>query len=225
MSVSVEALSAQLGGKPPVLNFADTFNRADQPFFVGTLWSPLMSQGMLASGNNLAANCNVGGAQLTFTNPANVPNAWFMPTPISWNIAIARNQFCQVLVSAYNLGAGAQVTCGPGVWANLQGGLGTIGYYLRLENIAGVLNVRVAYGFSPITSFGANPINVGDVIRIEARNQGAQNQVLLLQNGVVIQTVNDNSGSRPTGGVYGIAWESGSVGGSCSFQNFSAGVL
>jgi len=223
MSVSVEALSAQLGGKPPVLNFADTFNRADQPFFVGTLWTPIMSQGMLATGSNLAANCNVGASQLTLTNPLAVPNAWFMPTPISWNIAITRNQFAEIKVSGFNLAA--QQTCGPGVWANLQGGLATIGYYLRLETVAGALNFRVTYGFSPLTTFGLNPINVGDVIRIEARNQGAQNQILAIVNGVTIQTINDNSANRPTSGVYGIAWESGGAGGSASFQNFSAGVL
>src|SRR5262249_54069541 len=146
--VIVKSFSAAGAGAKPILTFQDTFNRADQPFFVGNLWSPLMSSGMLASGNNLAANCNVGGAQLTLTNPANVPNAWFMPTPVSWNAVIARNQFAQMKVSAYNLAGAANATCGPGVWGNLQGSLAVIGYYLRLENIANVLNVRVAYGFS-----------------------------------------------------------------------------
>lgn len=227
--MSVEVINEQ-GGSPPTLGFVDSFNRPDEPFFVGNNWYPVYSQGSTYTGPNLAGAVGVGAAQLTFTqNNGLVANCCFIPRLVSTNKIVGRNQFSQLRVSAYNL-AGPLVTAGPGVWLNPQGPLQTIGYYLRLESIAGVLNVRGIYGFAPLTGiFAGNPfpIAVGDTIRIEARDNGASNQIKLIVNGSTLETANDATANRPraSSGIYGIVWESGTVGGTASFQNFLGGVL
>jgi len=211
-----------------VLNFSDSFARPDEPFFVGDNWYPVMSQGMAGTGTNVAANVNVAANQLVLTTPAAVPNIVFIPRLVSTNLIVGTNQFSQIKVNSYNLAA--QLNGGPGVWFNPQASLATIGYYLRLSTNAGNLLCKIIYGFSPLTTpAGATDqtISVGDTIRIEARDNGASNEVKIIVNSVTLQTITDNSANRPRAinGIYGLAFESGGGGGSAGFQNYSGGVL
>jgi hypothetical protein len=227
--MTVEVINMQGGGgSAPVLNFSDSFQRPDEPFYVGDNWYPVMSQGMLATGSNIAANTNIAANNLVLTTPAAVPNAVFIPRLVSTNKIVGRNQFSQIKVTAYNVAA--QLNAGQGVWFNPQASLAIIGYYLRLSSNAGNVQAKIVYGFSPITTpAGATDqvIAIGDTIRIEARDNGASNEVKIIVNAVTIQTITDASANRPRAinGIYGIAFESGSGGGSASFQNYSGGVL
>lgn len=225
--MSVEVINEQSGGRS-VLNFSDSFNRPDEPFFIGDNWLICYTQECTYSGANLAAAINVIAPNLVINqNNGLIAGIWAIPRLVTMNKIIGRNQFAQFRISAFNLALGVDLTIGPGVWANPQGSSAQGGYYIRLQNNAGALLARLAHGFNPITSLLVNtqPV-VGDTIRIEARAGVGQNEVKYILNGVLDTTWNDNSATRPNAnGMYGIAWQSGTVGGSGSFQNFSGGVL
>lgn len=232
MSVVIEYLQNGAGGPAPVLSFSDSFNRADQPFYVGDQWAitPLPNSTVL--GPNIAGGINVAGSQLNLSiissNGQNQTMLW--PIPLTWNLLFSLPQFAQATMSADNSGGAIFAFNGPAAMVNVN--LGT-GYFIE-TNSTGISNsvgryIVASIGVGTINSNGnlGFPFAIGDVLRIEVRpNTPAANQTTIktFKNGVQ-QSSDIDAVSHLSFGVFGIYDAFVSSGITQSWQNFSGGSL
>lgn len=234
---SVEVVNEQgsRGGNP--LNgtyFADSFNRADQPFFTGDKWYTVYSgesgfvgvqvEAMInVAANNLVLNNNAGGGGTVFV--------YMIPIPLNYYNLFTFAQFSEAEFRGDTAVGALQSQLGPCVFANVNSDVAVEGsemygattffdgvnktFYAARGNI-GAVNVQP--GTAPI-------INVGDVLRIECTPSASSNRVVLKLNGVTQVDVNDNNVNRPRFGMPGFNFGFQSNGVSSSWRNFKCGVL
>lgn len=220
------------GGTQPVTSFADSFNRTDQPFYLGNLWLPVFASqaggGIVAS--NLAAAVNVAGSAANFSTATNLnrSDAAFIPYPVDWPVvdkissAPGRGQFAQFTVTTWTVGGNPSK---PGLICYGNMNLGVC-YFAAVEPTQH-LSVRNSVDLDSATIIGSllSPISMGDTVRMEVRTDGVLNNTIILKvNGTVVQTVTDPITDVVPGGVFGIGWY-GANNASTSVTNFSAGIL
>jgi hypothetical protein len=242
--MTVEVIRMQGGAVRNPLNgayFADDFQRADQPFFVGDKWYSPMYTGISngATGAQVEAWVNVGGApgqlNLTTTAGSGKVGLLLMPVPMDYYQVSTHSQFAEMkLIADNSVGAnfannGPMVACQPNTDV---AAIRTVCYSL-LTFMQGVFpaNVGLYLGNDSSTSTllagGAaiGGIALNDTLRVEVDFGVASNTVRVYINSVLRVTVTDNNAARPTFGMPGICFPFTSNGITQSWQNFKCGTL
>lgn len=234
--MTVEIISMQ-GGSPPTTSFADSFQRADQPFFVGDSWYPIIDQSTSGgfSGAQIAASINVsGGTQLLLGNTAalntNALQMMFIPRPVYPPAIINHSQRATVKFNSRSGAAGTiDARAGLIVLANTnQTGVNGECYALTIAQAGpDVLTLRRGVIFTASVPAGwANIVVVpGDTFTLEAILGVASNTINVYLNGVLNQSIVDADASRPRAGMYGMCYVGFNNNQTLGFQNFSARVV
>jgi hypothetical protein len=209
--------------------YSETFNRADQPFFLGTNWNTQVAQSSNIAGVDIAAGVNVGAGFATIGGAAALAPRLLM-TPcfvdrqrITSLSNISRGEFSQFTVK--NVVAGISGDIGLMVYNPSPNDSNC--YMLLLGTSTGIARLFRDIG-GGATQLVANALTyvVNDVIRLEITPGVASNELRSYKNGVLQNTFTDNNALRPTGGgLYGLAWFSNGPGGSLSFGDYSGGLI
>lgn len=213
----------------PVTQFADSFARVDQPFYIGDDWATIITGSDTVSGVDFAANVNVNANQLVFGDGggANFNGITAIAYPATINVPIVRTKsltrgvFAQATLSAKVAG----VDCSAGLMVMGNPNKETC-YWLNFPSNVGFCQVKRSVGGSSITlTTPAFNYTVGKVYRIEFTFAVAQNTIKSFEDGVLVDTTIDNTvGRLSAGGLYGFAY-AGSFTGQIGFTNFSGGLL
>lgn len=213
--------------------FADSFNRTDQPFYIGTRWAfTYMVADTQTFANAAAASINVSANNLVLANSTgggSIPKGFGIPLPMNilafnWGGGLAPSQFSEVKATADN-NAVIDAGFGAGVMLDSNGGNG---YSIRNLVAAGPLQQYVVERFvAGINSTLAGPfsITLGQVMRIEVVPGASSNVLTWYLDGVFQNTLTDNNAQRPTLGVPGLITNGTAANGSFSYQNFKCGTL
>lgn len=236
MTVRVRSKGTGGAGVNPLngLYFADSFNRADQPFFTGNKWYTVLTGETGFVGVQIEAMINVAANTLVLTNNAGGGGTVFttmVPIPLSYYNLFTFAQFAEAEYRGDTAAGATNSQVGPMVFANLNSDVAVEGteMYVAMTFFDGVNKtvfacrgnlgaVNVAPGIAPI-------IGVGDVVRIECTPGPTSNRVVLKVNGTTQVDVNDNNANRPTFGMPGFCYGFQSNGISSSWRNFKCGVL
>lgn len=232
MGVKVKVFSMVGRGLGNQAYFADSFQRADQPFFMGDNWYvEFLDSSTDTWAQNLQSMINVSGAPgtLQISNPfggGTLPK--FMATPGNFNGAACwgRTQFVEhkiVSVGAVNSGpVGGCVFCDVN---------GNHFYTIDVERFGGnmVLAVQRVDNGATTLMFNSptNPWSANDVARLEIVPNATTGHLLkLFKNGVLDQSGTDNSAGklaiRGIPGFYSLGIQPGAV---YQFQNYKCGTL
>lgn len=219
-------------GARVVTDYAESFNRADQPFFLGNNWYTEMndSAGSNVATPGLAANVNVGSGHATFGGTTINNNCWckFFPVPIYYPAVAAgiltRGVFSQFTIDGIT--GGGTVDVGPAVAIAPNSGNG---YWLDIA-FQTTDTTLFRSTVSPLVNLVTNvfaPANraVGDIVRLECIIGVASNTLRSYLNGVLTNTTIDASGSRPTTGGYGIFFQAWGAPATVSIKDFSGGII
>lgn len=217
--------------------FADTFNRADQPFYVGNAWSLIPYQQGTMVVPNLAAAINVVGSTLQLSNASTngANETQLFPLVVSWDqIYTNHAQYAQCTINGDNSGGANFAANGPSV---LMNGNAATGYFIA-TNSTGAGNAVLKYVITSMNGGGAQTkIDTnggagftyanGDVLRIEAYpNNPVANQTTIkhYRNGVLQNSLVDST-NHYNSGTYGIFdfFVSASI--TQGWQNFQGGIL
>lgn len=219
---------------PPALGagatrYQDTFNRADQPFFLGNNWAMQCSESCGNAPSAMAAGVNVS-ASPSFatigTAAGSVARSLFIPAFVSrqriTTLMLARGQYSQFTIK--NVLAGVSCSVGPVVYNPNPNDGNCYILILQSNGQSSDLFRGVGAGAAAIVPNVFNWV-VGDVIRLEVTPGVADNTIRCYKNGVLQNTFVDNNASRPQGGgMYGIGWFSSNVG-TLSFADYDGGLL
>lgn len=235
MSYEIVIRNLQSGGNANALRtayFADSFQRADQPFFTGDRYTCSFMPGDTQTlPTNAEAGINVAANNLVLANPTgggSIPKCFVQPLPFNylafpWNGALAIPQFAEIKVTA----ASNVLNSGFGIAVLMDSNSGNC-YSMRNAN-SGVVNEyfieRFVAGVNTTLVGPVTPLNIGDVMRFEATPSVGAVLLTYKINGVTIGTFNDNTGSRLLVGVPGLVTNGTNPGASFSYQNFKMGTL
>lgn len=229
--VLVRPLNA-LGGRPVATSFSDSFQRADEPFFIGDNWYPIIDQSTSGafSGPQIAASMSVaGGTQLVLGNTAalntNSLQMMFIPRPVYPPFIINNSQRATVKFNSRSGAAGTiDARAGLIVLANTnQTGVNGECYALTIAQAGNdVLTLRRGVIFTASVPAGwANIVVVpGDTFALEAIVGAASNTINVYLNGALNQSIVDADASRPRAGMYGMCYVGFNNNQTLGFQNF-----
>lgn len=211
----------------PVTRYQETFNRADQPFFLGNNWNfqvtdaTTQAPSAMAGGINVAAGAaTIGAGGVTTTRCLFTPA--FVNRPAITSSMLVRGQYAQFTVTG--VAAGVSNSVGPMVY-NPNPNDGNCYAMILQSNGQTVDLFRGVGGAAAPLVTNAFAFIVNDIVRIEVTPGAADNTIRLFKNGVLGNTFVDNNALRPTGGGhYGIAWFSSNAG-TLSFKDFDGGLL
>ena len=227
--MTVEVINMQSAGSRPITNFADSFARADQPFYVGNDWATILTASDTVSGIDFAANVNVSANQLVFGDGGlgNFNGIQSIAYPALINVGVVRTRsltrglFVQATLSAKIAG----VDCSAGLMLMGNPNVETC-YWMQFQSNQAFCQIlrSIGSGQTLLTPAAFNN-TVGHVYRFEFTFATAQNTLRSFDNGVLVDTTIDASAQRlQSGGIYGFAY-TGSFTGQLGFQNFSGGIL
>lgn len=223
-------------------SFSDTFNRSDQPFYVGNLWAIMPLQDSTVIGANIPLGINVAGSpgqlNLQIISSTGANRTILFPITVDWSTVFSGHaQWSECKLNADNTNVGlAQIgSTGPCVLFNANA---ETGYIIVTNTIQGVSNVVGKYSVVKVNGGGApTTINnnagagfsyaIGDVLRIEGYPNtpvAGQTTIKSYVNGVLKSTDIDSS-SPYSSGVFGIDDQFTSNSVTQSWQNYSGGTL
>lgn len=215
------------GAAIPITQYSETFNRPDQPFFLGNNWNFQPTEQCANAPSSMAGGVNVGAGVATIgTGLGNVARSLFTPAFVDRQAVTAgmliRGEFAQFTVKGFVVG----ISCDVGLMVYNPNPNDGNCYALLLATATSQANLFRNVG-GPAANIGANLFAwaTNDIIRLEVIPGATANTVKSYKNGVLQSTIVDNSALRPTGGGhYGLAWFSSNVG-TLSFGDFSGGLL
>jgi hypothetical protein len=225
--MGVEIISFGRGGSMPATQYAETFNRVDQPFFLGNNWNFQPTISCADAPSAMAASVNVGAGSATIGGPASLnARSYFTPAFVDRAAVtsgmLTRGEFSQFTIR--NVVPGLTGDFGPMVYNPNPND--SNGYMMLLGSSTGI--ARLFRDMGPgATQLVANLFTflANDIVRLEVTPGVASNSIRSFKNGVLQNTFVDNNALRPTaGGHYGIAWFSNNVG-SISFSDYFGGLL
>lgn len=215
------------GGALPITQYSETFNRADEPFFLGNNWNFQPSDQCGNAPQSMAGGVNVGaGAATIGTSFGNLARSTFTPAFVDRQAIttgmLSRGQFSQFTVKGFLVGISCDV--GPMVYNPNPNDANC--YMLLLATATNLVNLQRSLGAATANiGPGLFAWTTGDIIRLEVTPGATANTVRSYKNGVLLSTIVDNSALRPQGGGhYGLAWFSSNVG-TVSFGDYSGGLL
>lgn len=235
MTVEVINMQRRLSGNP--LNgvyFADSFVRADQPFFTGNNWATILTgemtgytgvgiEGMIDVAANELVLSTVGGGGfvglILYPIPLDRYKLWTFPQ-------FAEAEFRSSTATAVlNSQMGPCVFCQPNSDVAVEG---TELYCAMTFN--DVPNGRYIYGArgslgAVNLGLGFTNIVAGDVCRIEVTPSAASNEVRMYKNGVLVGTAVDANANRPQFGMPGFSFGFQANTINTHWRNFKCGVL
>jgi len=219
------------GGNPQIgsLLFTDSFQRVDQPFYMGNDWSPCIYPGTtnpLTGGNQVAAGINVAANRLSIGSlSANNIIFGFIPRNLDGRRLQSLPQASQYHLLTDN-SAAATTRIGPGVLLQPNAGLG---YFAQIIFVSLVVRITaLSVGGDTRTILGAAiAIAAGDTIKIDGTvaSGGGSVTVNLWKNGVLSDTVVDAGASRSTSGMPGIMVYSAQIGATQTLDLYRGGFL
>lgn len=214
--------------------FADSFHRADQPFFVGTRWTCSFMEGDIQTFSTLAdASINVAANALVIANSTaggSIPKCFCIPIPMNslafnWGGQLAPAQFAEIRTLTTNLVVGGDAGFGLSLMTTMNAG---ICYSMRNANNGAVKEYfieRFVNGVNTTLVGPITPLNNNDVMRLEVVPAPTQNVLTYKINGVTIGTFTDNNAQRPVLGVPGLVTNGTAPGGGYSYDLFKCGTL
>lgn len=216
------------GGAPPVTRYQESFNRADQPFFLGDNWYMQVTDQTGTAPSSMAGSVNVGAGFATIGGAAQLTaRSYFTPAFVDRQAIttgmLQRGQYSQFTVK--NIVAGVSGDIGPMVYNPSPNN--DNGYMMLLGTTTGIARLFRDMG-AGATQLVANLFNYvnNDIVRLEVTPAAGANTIRSFQNGILRNTFVDNAGARPTtGGMYGIAWFSNGAAGALSFGDYDGGLL
>jgi len=185
-----------------------------------------MTAASTVAGVDLAGQLNVSANQLVFGSGGggnlNGTRAIIYPAtvdlPTVRTQSATRGEFSQYKVTFKAAG----VDCEPGVAVFMNPNSSTC-YWIDTQSESG--NAFIGRDLSTTPLGAVFPIVLNDVVRLEAVLGGATNTVRAFVNGVLVQTVVDNSALRPqVGGIFGMVF-AGVFNGQVAVQDYSGGLL
>ncbi len=197
--------------------FSDTWNRADEVFYLGTSWRSVfpssniggLTGAQLSGLLNVGASASFGGASLSSGGTADC-----IPIPLPPGITSNISQFAEArFISQVGIGAW---NGGPGVCIDANN---TQGYWLNYSAATGL--VQIVRDVAAVTGIGvAQAVVATDLLRLDWT--ASTNTLRLSINGAVVDTVVD---ATYTSGFPGFVYWGNSVGASASWNDFLAGTL
>lgn len=211
------------GGGFRTIRYQESFNRLDQPPFLGLNWNMEQTPASNVAGVTVDGNVNVGGGIAAFGATGGVYQMIWTPQYVNRqlikNLSQTRVQYAQIKARSL---VGVNCSIGPtvlkaepnsaGCYILILQGNGTLQLFRNVDASAVILNAAV----------GVWAIN--DVLRIEATVTPSATTIRCYKNGVLQSTDIDNTGARISFGMYGICYFS-SVGASqIGFSDFDGGL-
>jgi hypothetical protein len=208
--------------------YAETFNRVDQPFFLGNNWNTQVTDVSSIAGVDIAAGVNVGAGSATIGGAAALsPRILFTPSFIDrqrfTTLSATRGQFSQFTIKAFAGGISGDI----GLMCYNPNPNNDNCYLLLIGTSTGIVRLFRNMG-TAATVLVANVCGfaVNDVMRMEVTPSAPSNEIRSYRNGALQNTFTDSNAARPTGGgMFGLAWFSNGAGGSLSFGDYSGGLL
>lgn len=226
--MSVDIFSPNVGGAAaPFAYFADSFNRVDQPSYIGNNWGICFYDGDVQTNASLAqTEFNVSALSLVITQSGagNTPKFIAYPLVFNGQVCWGKSQFAEIQVQAINA-ANNTTRPGPAVMARMND---ASAYFMELDNTGAVTTYAVQRWVNnvPTVIIGARSYTIGETLRIEAVVSSSSVIINTYRNGVLDATATDSSGSRLQAGnpaIFGIGMLVNLD--SITFNNFKCGTL
>lgn len=228
MGVEVRVFSMTGRGLGNQAYFADSFVRADQPFYLGDNWHVCFSDADVQTTASLAQseiNCSASTLVISQVGGGNTPKFFGFPARFNSIGCWGRSQFAEIKLVAFNAGFNSTLP-GPAVLSRMND---ASAYWLEFDNVGAVVTYAVQRWVNNVPSviIGGRACAAGDTIRIEAVVSSSAVVITTFKNGVQDATATDNSGSRLTAGIPGLHCLTGLNGNtdSATYNNFKCGTL
>jgi len=209
-----------------IIRYRESFNRVDEPPFLGSNWEMEITPASNLAGVNFDANVNVGAGMATFGGTGGVPSCVFTPGYVNRqlikNLSQTRVQYAQFKIRAI---VGAVCSIGPSI---LKANPNSNGCYVLVVQAAGqalqLFRGADLGGSAIIINAAVGVWVVDDVVRIESTVTSSQTTIRCYKNGVLQSTDIDNTAGRISAGMYGIAYYSSTGASRLSFSDFDGGL-
>lgn len=211
------------GGGFRTIRYQESFNRADQPPFLGTNWNMEQTPASNVAGVTVDGNVNVASLAAFGATGGVMQMVWtpqYVNRQLIKNLSQTRVQYAQITMKSI---AGVNCSIGPTV---LKAEPNSGGCYVLVAQAAGqaLQLFRNVDASAVILNAAVGVWAVNDVIRIEATVAAASTTIRCFKNGVLQSTDVDSTGARIGFGMYGVCYFS-SVGASqLGFSDFDGGL-